>query len=164
MASAASQTSRRRPLALNSPTTKGPSEQEPGERSKGPGGFHFLDTTTVGFSFLFLPLVRTQPPPYSFRHQLRLTDDVEAFRLGVEEADLAGNIDSPESGMDALMQAITCDRVIGWRTGVRKVIIFITDQDSHFAYDGQLAGLPEPQVRGGKHHLTSTITTGSNTD
>lgn len=67
----------------------------------------------MGFSFLFLPLVRTQPPPYSFRHQLRLTDDVEAFRLGVEEADLAGNIDSPESGMDALMQAITCEGVIG---------------------------------------------------
>ncbi len=56
---------------------------------------------------------RQQPPPYSFRHQLRLTKNVTTFRDGVANSDLAGNIDSPESGMDALMQAITCEGVIG---------------------------------------------------
>ena len=35
--------------------------------------------------------------------------------------------------------------MIGWRADVRKVIIFITDEDTHFAYDGRLAGLPLPQ-------------------
>lgn len=98
---------------------------------------------------------RTQPPPYSFRHQLPLTKRVEDFRRGVEEAPLAGNIDSPEAGMDALMQAIACKEVIGWRDGVRKVIIFITDQDSHYAYDGRLAGLPRKQVRAGRSYPNS---------
>lgn len=48
-------------------------------------------------------------------------------------------------GLDALMQTITCGDKIGWRDQVRKVIIFITDEDTHYAYDGKLGGLPIPQ-------------------
>ena len=44
-----------------------------------------------------------------------------------------------------LFQAITCNNVIGWRDEVRKVIIFITDEDTHFALDGKLGGLIRPQ-------------------
>ncbi len=88
---------------------------------------------------------RTQPPPYSFQHQLSLTRNVDAFKNGVNNSRLAGNIDSPESGLDALMQTITCSEAIGWREEVRKVIIFITDEDTHYAYDGKMAGLPMPQ-------------------
>ena len=91
--------------------------------------------------------------PYSFRHQLSLTSNVSAFRIGVEQSELAGNVDSPESGMDALMQAIACgDDIIGWRKEVRKVLIFITDQDSHYAMDGNLAGIP--LVHDGQCHMT----------
>ena len=89
---------------------------------------------------------RNQPPPYSFHHQLSMTKDVNRFKSGVSSSRLAANVDSPESGLDALMQVITCENnVIGWRDGVRKVIIFITDEESHYAYDGILGGLVKPQ-------------------
>ncbi len=42
------------------------------------------------------------------------------------------------SGLDALVQSITCDAVIGWRRDVRRVIIFITDEEPHYALDGIL--------------------------
>lgn len=32
------------------------------------------------------------------------------------------------AGLEGLMQAIACKRVIGWRDGVRRVILLITDQ------------------------------------
>ena len=47
-------------------------------------------------------------------------------------------------GLDALMQVITCGEQIGWREGVRKIIILITDKEPHFAYDGILGGLIMP--------------------
>lgn len=94
---------------------------------------------------------RHQPPPYSFHHQMPLTDDIENFIRSVSETEQAGNVDSPEAGMDALMQVITCNEEIGWRDSVQKVIILITDEDTHFAYDGRLAGLPLPQD--GQCHL-----------
>ena len=55
---------------------------------------------------------RLQPAPYSFRHQMSLTRDVERFREGVRSAPLAGNIDSPESGLDALMQVRSVLRML----------------------------------------------------
>ena len=44
------------------------------------------------------------------------------------------------AGLDALVQAITCDDVIGWRRDVRRVIILITDDEPHMAFDGILVG------------------------
>ena len=45
----------------------------------------------------------------------------------------------------SIPQVISCNEEIGWRDSVQKVIILITDEDTHFAYDGRLAGLPLPQ-------------------
>ena len=42
--------------------------------------------------------------------------------------------------LDALVQAITCDDIIGWRPDVRRVIILITDDEPHMAFDGILVG------------------------
>ncbi len=47
-------------------------------------------------------------------------------------------------GLDALVQAIACKSSIGWRLKSRKVIIVITDQEMHYAYDGKFAGISEP--------------------
>jgi hypothetical protein len=41
-------------------------------------------------------------------------------------------------GLDALAQAITCDGIVGWRSGVRRVIIFVTDDEPHLALDGKM--------------------------
>lgn len=94
---------------------------------------------------------RRQPPPYSFHHHVSMTQNATFFRQKVSDSLLAGNIDSPEAGMDALMQVLACGEIIKWRQDVRKVIIFITDEDSHFAYDGYLGGITIPND--GECHL-----------
>eukprot|EP00095_Tigriopus_kingsejongensis_P005832 maker-scaffold425_size175135-snap-gene-0.46 protein:Tk05832 transcript:maker-scaffold425_size175135-snap-gene-0.46-mRNA-1 annotation:"integrin beta-5-like" len=95
---------------------------------------------------------RNQPPPYSFHHQVSMTADTARFKQKVSSAQLAGNVDSPEAGMDALMQVIACEEIVGWRQSARKVVILITDEDSHFAYDGHMGGIPAPND--GQCHLS----------
>ena len=46
--------------------------------------------------------------PYAYHHNQNLTNDVKEFKRRVKELKTRGNVDSPESGMDALMQAIVC--------------------------------------------------------
>ena len=38
------------------------------------------------------------------------------------------------------MQVISCEQNIGWRSDVRRIVFMITDQEPHYAFDGQLAG------------------------
>ena len=66
----------------------------------------------------------------------------------------AGNVDDPEGSLDALMQVMVCGKRIGWRENSRKIIIVATDRDFHFAMDGKLAGILEPND--GACHLNST--------
>ena len=40
---------------------------------------------------------------------MSLTKDVQEFKNKVGNAQLTGNIDSPEGGLDALAQALLCD-------------------------------------------------------
>ena len=44
------------------------------------------------------------------------------------------------AGLDALMQVISCEQDIGWRPDVRRIVFMITDEEPHYAFDGQLAG------------------------
>jgi len=101
-------------------------------------------------------------PPYAFRHHLRLQKNVDLFVRRVNESNIAPNVDAAESTLDALMQAIVCGEVVGWRKEARKVllqhylyrlkiggnrsqvIILVTDQDAHFAYDGRMGGITFP--------------------
>ena len=52
--------------------------------------------------------------PYSFHHIQDLVSDFDQFESKVDLTELTGNVDSPESGMDALMQAIVCDGMPIW--------------------------------------------------
>ncbi|CAF3376669.1 unnamed protein product [Rotaria socialis] len=81
---------------------------------------------------------------YGFKHHMSLSDNVTEFEYQVREAPVSGNIDAPEGGLDAVMQAIVCDDVIGWRNNSRKLIVFSTDAGFHYAGDGRLAGIIEP--------------------
>lgn len=47
-------------------------------------------------------------PPFAFRHVLSLTDRVEKFKEEVGKQDISGNLDAPEGGLDAMMQAAVC--------------------------------------------------------
>ena len=61
-----------------------------------------------------------KPTPYSFQHQLDLTDDVDEFKDLIEKIDIVddmpSNVDSPESGLDAMAQAMLCPDIVGWRS------------------------------------------------
>ena len=46
--------------------------------------------------------------PYAYHHNLNLTENEDVFKTRVKKLETRGNVDSPESGMDALMQAIVC--------------------------------------------------------
>ena len=62
------------------------------------------------------------------------------FVRNVKDAPLAGNVDNPEGGLDALLQVMVCKDRIGWRPDSRKIILVATDNDYHNAMDGKLAG------------------------
>ena len=47
-------------------------------------------------------------PPFSFHHVLSLTGDAEAFEREVGRQNVSGNLDLPEGGFDAILQAALC--------------------------------------------------------
>jgi integrin beta 1 len=89
--------------------------------------------------------------PYGFKNQLRLTDDPSQFKTEVLKANISGNLDAPEGGFDAIMQAIVCSDEIGWRKTSRKMLVYSSDASFHFAGDGKLGGIVTPND--GECHL-----------
>ncbi|WAQ94038.1 ITBX-like protein [Mya arenaria] len=83
-------------------------------------------------------------PPYSFKNQLRLDTNTDLFEEYVKKARVSGNLDAPEGGFDAIMQAVQCKDQIGWRSQSRKMLLFSTDAGFHFAGDGKLGGIVKP--------------------
>lgn len=58
----------------------------------------------------------------------------------MKSANVSGNLDAPEGGFDAIMQAIVCPEQIGWRDRtVRKLLVFSTDSSFHYAGDGKVS-------------------------
>ncbi|XP_056462810.1 integrin beta-7 isoform X1 [Gadus chalcogrammus] len=82
-------------------------------------------------------------PAFSFQNLLNLTTDTAAFEKKVIGQRISANLDSPESGFDAIMQAAVCKDVIGWDDGT-KILVYTSDDTFHMAGDGRLAGLSEP--------------------
>ena len=60
-----------------------------------------------------------KPTPYSFQHHLDLTDNVAEFTNEIKNIDkdkgMPSNVDSPESGLDAMAQAMLCPDIVKWR-------------------------------------------------
>lgn len=52
-------------------------------------------------------------PPYSFRNQLSLVQNATLFTEKVQKTLISGNLDTPEGGLDAIMQAMVCKTEIG---------------------------------------------------
>ncbi|PVD29577.1 hypothetical protein C0Q70_08831 [Pomacea canaliculata] len=84
------------------------------------------------------PCTQREPcsPAFSFRHELPMTKDLKSFANAVKQSHITGNIDRPEGGLDAMMQAIVC-KTVGWRENSRQLIIFGSDARMHFAGDGK---------------------------
>ncbi|KFU84324.1 Integrin beta-2, partial [Chaetura pelagica] len=141
-----------------------------------------LESTTpsrrIGFgSFVdktVLPFVNTHPeklqnpcpkkdkkcqPPFAFKHILSLTDNAQQFETEVGKQFISGNLDAPEGGLDAMMQAAVCGDLIGWRN-VPRLLVYATDDGFHFAGDGKLGAILTPND--GKCHLEDNMYKKSN--
>ncbi|KFV67347.1 Integrin beta-2, partial [Dryobates pubescens] len=141
-----------------------------------------LESTTpsrrIGFgSFVdktVLPFVNTHPeklqnpcpnkdkqcqPPFAFKHILSLTDNAKKFESEVGKQFISGNLDAPEGGLDAMMQAAVCGDLIGWRN-VTRLLVYATDDGFHFAGDGKLGGILTPND--GQCHLEDNMYKKSN--
>ncbi|XP_073971192.1 position-specific antigen beta subunit myospheroid isoform X1 [Rhodnius prolixus] len=92
--------------------------------------------------------------PYGFRNHMPLSSDTDEFSGEVEQAAVSGNLDAPEGGFDAIMQAVVCWNQIGWRDKARKLLVFSTDAGFHYAGDGKLGGIVKPND--GKCHLDNS--------
>ncbi|XP_056640802.1 integrin beta-PS isoform X1 [Diorhabda sublineata] len=90
--------------------------------------------------------------PYGYKHALKLSTDTQQFSRMVKQANVSGNLDAPEGGFDAIMQAIVCRNQIGWREQARRLLVFSTDASFHYAGDGKLGGIVKPND--GKCHLS----------
>ncbi|XP_073833072.1 position-specific antigen beta subunit myospheroid isoform X2 [Musca autumnalis] len=91
--------------------------------------------------------------PYGYKNAMPLSRDTYRFSTEVKKAAVSGNLDAPEGGFDAIMQAIACRQQIGWREQARRLLVFSTDAGFHYAGDGKLGGVITPND--GECHLNS---------
>ncbi|OCT63520.1 integrin beta-6 isoform X1 [Xenopus laevis] len=92
-------------------------------------------------------------PTFGYKHVLSLTPNAQNFNEIVTKQRISGNIDTPEGGFDAIMQAAVCKERIGWRNGSLHLLVFVSDADSHYGMDSKLAGIVIPND--GLCHLDS---------
>lgn len=93
-------------------------------------------------------------PPHDFIHRYSFSNDTASFVSTVGATKLTANYDAPEGGFDGLMQVLVCTDRIGWRSKSRRLLLYATDSDFHFAGDGRLAGIVKPND--GACHLDGT--------
>ncbi|CDQ91470.1 unnamed protein product, partial [Oncorhynchus mykiss] len=61
------------------------------------------------------PIKLAQPwpnsdPPFSFRNVITLTPDLQSFTQKLQKERISGNLDAPEGGFDAILQATVCGK------------------------------------------------------
>jgi len=87
---------------------------------------------------------------FDFVHIQSMTDDDQEVVTKIRDKAknlFPGNKDSPEGGLDGLMQLLLCNdqpNPIGWRENVKGIVVFVTNAPSHLAGDGLLGGLWKP--------------------
>ncbi|XP_065128705.1 integrin beta-7 [Paramisgurnus dabryanus] len=94
--------------------------------------------------------IDTCQPAFSFQNVLPLTSNDKDFTKEVSKQNISGNLDSPEAGLDAIMQAAVCEDKIKWGN-VTRILVYTSDDTFHMAGDGRLAGVFQPHD--GKCHL-----------
>ncbi|XP_054707200.1 integrin beta-1-like isoform X2 [Uloborus diversus] len=101
----------------------------------------FVDKTVAPFVNSYPTRLKEPCPgcaaPYGYRNNMPLSEKTDEFARKVNAAPVSGNLDAPEGGFDAIMQAIVCKKEVGWRNNSRKVLVFSTDNAFHYAGDGK---------------------------
>lgn len=74
----------------------------------------------------FHPLRLRQPwpnsdPPFSFVNVIKLTKNLDFFNNELKKQKISGNLDAPEGGFDAILQAAVCG--VGRNTNTERVAI-----------------------------------------
>lgn len=92
-------------------------------------------------------------PTFGYKHVLSLTSSTDKFNEIVARQHVSANIDDPECGFDAVMQAAVCGEKIGWRNDSMRLLVFVSDADSHFGMDSKMAGIVTPND--GQCHLNN---------
>uniref|UniRef100_A0A3B3VUU1 Integrin beta n=1 Tax=Poecilia latipinna TaxID=48699 RepID=A0A3B3VUU1_9TELE len=98
-------------------------------------------------------------PAHGFHHVLSMTGNISEFTRVMKRQRISANVDTPEGGLDAMLQAAVCQRAVGWRPEAKRLLLLMTDQPSHLALDSRLAGIVTPHD--GRCHLDSNVYTGS---
>ncbi|XP_054618802.1 integrin beta-8 isoform X3 [Dunckerocampus dactyliophorus] len=98
-------------------------------------------------------------PAHGFHHVLSMTGNMSEFTRVIKRQRISGNMDTPEGGLDAMLQAAECQKAVGWRPEAKRLLLLMTDQPSHLALDSRLAGIVVPHD--GLCHLENNIYTGS---
>ncbi|GAA6226006.1 integrin beta-4 [Lates japonicus] len=75
-------------------------------------------------------------PPFSFQNVIKLTSDVNEFTSKLQKERISGNLDAPEGGFDAILQAAVCKDQIGWRNHSTHLLVFSTESAFHYEADG----------------------------
>ncbi|TRY72896.1 hypothetical protein DNTS_021711 [Danionella cerebrum] len=96
-------------------------------------------------------------PAHGFIHVLPVTENMTEFTRVTQEQRISGNMDTPEGGFDAMLQAAVCKKDIGWRPEAKHLLLVMTDQPSHLTLDSKLAGIVVPHD--GRCHLQENIYT-----
>lgn len=81
-------------------------------------------------------------PSFDFKHKMNFTNNITEFieQVKLLKKQTTINIDEPEGGLDALMQAVLCQKAMGWNVDSRKVVLIATDAVLHLAGEGKLIG------------------------
>ncbi|KAM9776379.1 integrin beta-8 isoform X1 [Syngnathus typhle] len=98
-------------------------------------------------------------PAHGFHHVLSMTGNMSEFTRVIKRQRISGNMDTPEGGLDAMLQATVCQRAVGWRPEAKRLLLLMTDQPSHLALDSRLAGIVTPHD--GLCHLENNVYTES---
>ncbi|XP_060915195.1 integrin beta-8 isoform X2 [Labrus mixtus] len=98
-------------------------------------------------------------PAHGYHHVLSMTKNMSEFTRVIKRQRISGNMDTPEGGLDAMLQAAVCKKAVGWRPEAKRLLLLMTDQPSHLALDSRLAGIVTPHD--GLCHLENNVYTGS---
>ena len=82
--------------------------------------------------------------PFDYEHIVSLTNSSDLFNSLVQETVISSNVDDPEDPLGAMLQAVVCKGLVGWRENSRKILLIMTDDVLHTAGDGRLAGIVKP--------------------
>uniref|UniRef100_A0A7N8YQ31 Integrin beta n=1 Tax=Mastacembelus armatus TaxID=205130 RepID=A0A7N8YQ31_9TELE len=75
-------------------------------------------------------------PPFAFQNVIKLTSNLEFFTSELQRERISGNLDPPEGGFDAILQAAVCGDRIGWRNHSTHLLVFSTESAFHYEADG----------------------------